>query len=358
MKRKLKKGPKILFVFLGLIGILSLIIYAINTNSVSNSSKIIEFEVKEGYSYTSLAHTLKENNLIKSEFFYKLYIKLNNPKQLKSGIYKLDKNMSVKELVENLEKGTIYSNNLLSITFKEGINMRKIIKIIVENTNIKEEEILNKLKDENYLSKLINNYWFIDESIKNKNIYYSLEGYLFPDTYQIDKTSSIEEIFKIMLDNMNKKITKYKSSIEKSKYNVHQILTLASIVELEAANSDDRAGVAGVFYNRLNSGWSLGSDVTTYYASKVDMSERDLYLKELNDYNAYNTRNSKMAGKLPVSPICIPSIESIEATINPKTHNYYYFVADKNKKTYFNVTEGKHLATISTLKRNDLWYEY
>lgn len=357
MKRKLKKTPKIILTVLGLM-IISLIIYTVNTNSVSKSSKIIEFEVKNGHSYTSLAHELKENNLIKSELFYKIYIKINKPKPLKSGIYKLNKNMSLKELVKNLEKGTIYSNNLVTITFKEGINIRKIIEIITQNTNIKEETILSKLKDENYLNKLINNYWFIDESIKNKSIYYSLEGYLFPDTYQVLKTSNIEEIFKVMLDNMDKKLTKYKDTIKKSKYNIHQLLTLASIIELEAAASDDRAGVAGVFYNRLKSGWSLGSDVTTYYAAKVDMSERDLYLKEINDYNAYNTRSSKMAGKLPVSPICIPSIESIDAAINPKTHNYYYFVADKNKKTYFNINENGHNATIARLKRNNLWYEY
>ena len=135
-------------------------------------------------------------------------------------------------------------------------------------------------------------------------------------------------------------------------------MTLSSIIELEAAHSDDRAGVAGVFYNRLEGGWALGSDVTTYYAVQVDLNERDLYQSELDDYNAYNTRSSKMAGKLPVGPICNPSIVAIEATLNPKTHNYLYFVADKNKKTYFSTTAKEHDKTIQKLKAQGLWYTY
>ena len=136
------------------------------------------------------------------------------------------------------------------------------------------------------------------------------------------------------------------------------MLTLASIVELEGTKNSDRAGIAGVFYNRLSSGWSLGSDVTTYYAAKIDMHERDLYLSELNDYNAYNTRHSMMAGRLPVGPICIPGLDSISATSNPTNHDYYYFVADKNKKTYFSKTDAEHNSLVASLKEQNLWYEY
>ena len=161
-----------------------------------------------------------------------------------------------------------------------------------------------------------------------------------------------------MLDNMEEKLEPYKTQIASSNYNIHQLLTLASIVELEAARSDDRNGVAGVFYNRLKAGWSLGSDVTTYYAIQIDMNERDLYQNELESYNAYNTRSSQMTGKLPVGPICIPSKESIAAAINPKNHDYFYFVADKNKKTYFSKTGTEHNNIVAKLKKEKLWYEY
>ena len=126
----------------------------------------------------------------------------------------------------------------------------------------------------------------------------------------------------------------------------------------ETKTISDRNKVAGVFYNRLNSNLNLGSDVTTYYGIKVDMNERDLYKDEVNAYNAYNTRSSKMAGKLPIGPICNPSIKSIIAVLNPTKSNYYYFVADKNKKTYYSKTYNEHLNTISKLKSQGLWYEY
>ena len=357
MKRKLKKKPKIILIIVSIILILGCI-YFNGIGSVSNKSKKVVFEIEQGDTYSSIAKTLKENKLIKSEFFYKVYIKILKPASLQAGIYDLNQNMDVQELVENLSKGTTSSDSLINITFKEGINMRAIVNVITKNTNIKEDEIYSLLKDETYLDELINNYWFIDNSIKNKNIYYSLEGYLFPDTYQVDKNGSLKDIFKVMLNNMKDKLEPYKKDIENSKYSVHELLTLASIVEMEAANSDDRYGVAGVFYNRLNGGWSLGSDVTTYYGAKIDVSERDLYQKEIDEYNDYNTRNAKMAGKLPISPICIPSLESIKAVINPTKHSYYYFVADKNKKTYFSVTEGQHVAKVAQLKRDGLWYQY
>ena len=112
------------------------------------------------------------------------------------------------------------------------------------------------------------------------------------------------------------------------------------------------------FINRLNKNMALGSDVTTYYAIKVDMNERDLYAKEINTYNAYNTRGPNMEGKLPVGPIASVSEESIKATLNPADGDYLYFVSDKNGDIYFSETYEKHQETIATLKKKGLWYEY
>lgn len=361
MKRKLKKGPKIIIILLSFfifVFFFLICLYHSGISKVNNDQTIIKFEVKEGSTYNSIANELKTNNLVKSEFWYKIYIKINKPTGLQAGTYNLSSNMNVKELVTKLSKGTIDSKDYLNITFKEGINMRDFIKLVTLNTDITKDTILAKLADNTYLDTLINKYWFIDNSIKNNELYYSLEGYLYPDTYQVKKDGKIEDLINMMLNNLENKLEPYKDKIKNSKYSFHQILTLASIIELEASNSNDRNGVAGVFYNRLNSGWSLGSDVTTYYGAKINMSERDLYIDEINAYNAYNTRNAKMAGKLPVGPICNPSIESIEATINPTNHNYYYFVADKNKKTYFMKTENEHISKVQELKRLGLWYEY
>ncbi len=349
-------GGLLVVIIMVLIG--GLIYYKNQIGPVSNSSEQVTFEVKDGDTYYSIGSRLEKQGLIKSEQVYKIYLKLNKPDEnLKIGIYHLSPNMGISDILDTLSGQGISSD--ISITFKEGKNMRYIASVIDANTNNKESDVYTLLKDQNYLRELINEYWFIDESILNKNIYYSLEGYLFPNTYNFkDKDVSVKEIFKAMLDEMAKQIEPYKQDIINSKYSMHQILTLSSIVELEAKTEQDRALVAGVFYNRLKSKMSLGSDVTTYYASKVDMADRDLYAKEINDVNYYNTRPAAMAGKLPIGPICSPSLSSIVATLKPKTSNYYFFVADKNGKVYYTKTDAEHEQLIVKLKNEGLWYEY
>ncbi len=336
-----------------------LLFYNINLKAVSSDNTEVDFVIEEGSTYYSVIEKLYNENLIKNELCFKIYIKLNNKNRLEAGTYKLRKNMSVKEIVNVLDRGNNYNPNVINITFNEGKNMRWIASTIASNTNNTEEAIYNLLNDKTYLNELINEYWFIDESILNQNLYYSLEGYLFPNTYEyMDKDVTVKEIFKSMLDEMNEELSVYKDDIINSNYSVHELLTLASIVELEGKANSDRAGIAGVFYNRLNSGWSLGSDVTTYYASKVDMSERDLYIEEINDRNNYNTRSDYLAGKLPIGPICNPSIDSIKAVLYPTNNEYYYFVADKNGKTYFTYTYNEHIAKRDELIRAGLWYTY
>ena len=329
--------------------------YQISPVSDNNTLKTVVIE--EG-GISDIANTLKENNLIRDVTMFKVYIKLTGKSNLKASTYELSENMGVKKIVEILEDGNSYNPDEVKITFKEGINVRKIASLISENTNNSEEDVYDLLKNSEYLDELIDSYWFITDDIKDNRIYYSLEGYLYPDTYIfMNKDVSVKEIFKKMLDEMNEKLTPYKEKINNSNLSIHEILTLASIVELEGASSSDRNGVAGVFYNRLDSGMTLGSDVTTYYGLKLDMSERDLTKSELNDCNSYNTRCSTFTG-LPVSPICNSSIESIEAVLEPTNHDYYYFVADKNKKTYFTKTYDEHLSMVSKLKDEDLFYEY
>ena len=159
-----------------------------------------------------------------------------------------------------------------------------------------------------------------------------------------------------MLDEMDKTLTPHKEEIQNNGHTIHEIMTLASIIELEASTSHERSKVAGVFYNRINDGWTLGSDVTTYYAAKKSFKE-DLTKEELDDCNAYNTRGTCFAG-LPVGPISNPGKESIEGAISPTPSDYYYFVADKNGKTYFNTSSSGHYNTIQTLKQGGLWYIY
>lgn len=333
------------------------IYYKVNMTGTSNSDTKKIVNIEKG-TINDIAKTLKDNNLIKNVSIFKVYIKLTNKTSLKAGTYELSENMGVEKIVKILEEGTKYNPNEISITFKEGINIRKIATLISENTNNSYDDVIKKASDETFIDTLINKYWFLTEDIKNKNIYYSLEGYLFPDTYRFNNREvTTEEIFTKMLDEMDKKLSKYKDEINKSDLSVHEIITLASVVELEGAKATDRKGVAGVFYNRLASSAypTLGSDATTYYASKIDDWSYSLTYKELNDCkNKYNTRCSSNTG-LPVGPICNPGIESIEATINPDKHEYYYFVADCNGKVYLTKNSTEHNNIINKLKKEDNW---
>ena len=183
-----------------------------------------------------------------------------------------------------------------------------------------------------------------------------MEGYLYPDTYEFKQNSTLEEIIEKMLNNMDSKLSNYKDEIKLSNYNIHELLTLASIVELEGVNSKDRSMVAGVFYNRLKSNMTLGSDVTTYYAVDKDFT-RNLSQKDLDSCNGYNTRGTCVTG-LPVGPICSSSLSSLAASIEPTENEYFYFVADKEKNTYFSKTSTEHTQTVAKLKSEGKWYTY
>lgn len=307
---------------------------------------------------SSIADTLKQEGLIRNTFFFKLYCKLYGKNSLKAGAYRLNTHMGVEKIVEVLTKGKGINPNQISITFKEGFNMMKFIQIITSQTNIKEEDIINTLKDKEYLNSLIQDYWFLTDDILNDKIYYSLEGYLYPNTYFFDsKEISIQDVISTMLDETKKQLSPYQEKIQQSEFNVHEVMTLASIVELEGVHSEDRKGIASVFINRIDKKMTLGSDVTTYYGARISMGDRDLYASEVKECNSYNTRCASFLG-LPVSPIDNPSVDSISAVLDPISSDYYYFVADKNKKVYFSKNINEHNNTISKLKKQGLWFEY
>ncbi|MFV0274849.1 MAG: endolytic transglycosylase MltG [Bacilli bacterium] len=330
------------------------------TNSLKpvNGREIAQFfTISSGQSSNSIATELVKDNLIKSKFSFKLYLKLNNITNLQAATYSLSPSMSTNEIIEKFEKGQNVDESI-SITFMEGINMRKVAQIISDRTNNTYDNVLSLLKDEAYLDEIIAKYWFITKDIKDDEIYYSLEGYLQPNTYIFEnKDISIKTIFNKMLDQTEIVLNKYKEKIEKSDLNVHEILTLSSIVDIESSGTSYYKDIASVFYNRLNSKMMLGSDVTTYYGAKIDMGGgRDLTVSELAQKNAYNTRTTLTTGKLlPVSPVAAPSEKSIEATINPSSTNHLYFVADKNGEVFFSKTYDGHLQNVNSIKSSGNW---
>ncbi len=352
----IKRRPKPLFIILVVLGFLLIMlscVYMYLSGPVDSSNNTdIEVVIPSGTSTKNIGKILKEKNLIRNELFFSVYVKLNSKNSLKASVYTLRKSMELSKIVNILTNGNNYNENVVTITFKEGMRLTDYAKEIASKTNNTYEQVIDVCNDKEYLNTLINKYWFLTDDILDSNIYYPLEGYLAPNTYQFkDKDVSVKDIVKVMLDQTDKELTKYKDKITD---NIHYYITMASIVELEGTNTKNRKMIVGVFNNRLKSKMNIGSDVTTYYALQYPMTS-DLTTKQFATVNPYNTRGANMEGKMPIGPICNPSMSSIEASINPTDNNYLYFVADKNKEIFYSRTLKEHEALVQEIKDKGDW---
>lgn len=359
----MKKGL-VVFLAIIIVGIVgACVFYNVGLSPLENLSgnadkKVIRIEIKEGMGLSQIADLLEKEGVIRNANIMKIYSKLNKVNGLQAGKYDLTPEEDTKTIIAHIANGEV-ADDTVKITFIEGKNMRYIAKMIAEKTTNTEDDVFKLLENESYIDSLIEKYWFITDEVKQKEIYYPLEGYLLPDTYVFESEDvSVKQIFNVILNFTEKFLNNYKEDIENNNLTVHQILTMASLAELEGKSLEDRKEIVGVFFNRIYSGMSLGSDVSTYYAFKVDMGDRDLTVKELNTENPYNTRGPNMSGKIPIGPICNPSKTAIEAALDYTETDAYYFVADKNGKVYFTKNNDEHIKMINKLKKEGLWYTY
>ena len=239
------------------------------------------------------------------------------------------------------------------ITVLDGQTIPEYASIISKQTGIEYNEIIQKWTDQTYLQKLIKKYWFLTDDILSDGIYYPLEGYLAPETYFLTQEDTIESITKMMLDQTQKHLEKYKTQILDFKVNsqpltVHQFMTLSSIVQRESpVNDEDRQLVCGVLINRLNKQMPLQCDVTVNYGNqevKIDVKHTDL-----NKDTKYNTY--KYNG-LPVGPISSISTGIIKNVLNYKESEYYYFFATQDGKVLYAKTYQEHQVNVNSNK----WY--
>lgn len=342
-KRRLKK--KVIVILLSFFILIFLLIglYGFSLKSVSKESEPINFTVQSGASKTKIVEDLKTAGLIRSKTSLLVYLFFNSDLNLQAGKYELNRNMDVAEILKVLNSGNTKAESI-KITFVEGKNMNDYIKLISERFSYTENEIKEVLASREFMQELVEKYDFLTDEVLNGNIYYALEGYLFPDTYEFSEKASIKDIIIKILDNTKVKLASL--SLENSEYTIHEILSAASIVELEAVSEADRARVAQVIFKRLEMGKGLGMDVTTYYAVKKPLGET-LTMSDLRTVNPYNTSesNSMMAGKLPVGPICNPSLMSIKAVLNPSDTDYIYFYADiRTHEVFFANTYEEFIA--------------
>ena len=331
----------ILVVILLLIGL-----YFYGLTSVSKTSEPVTFTVESGMGTRQIISKLYEERLIKSNIAVNIYLLFHKDLVFKAGVYNLDRSSDAKTIINSITKGDAVKDTL-TITFIEGKKLKDYVKQISNQFGYSEDEIMNTLEDENFLKELINKYDFLSDDILNKDIYYPLEGYLFPDTYEFYKNASIKDIIEKMVANCGKILDNYSASLKESSYSVHEILTMASIIENETRKPEDRPEASQVIHKRLSINMSLGMDVTAYYGVKKDLNE-SLTVGEFNDVNPYNTRRTDFIG-LPVGPICNPGKASIEAALKPSSTNHLYFYALKDGSLKFADTYEEFLE----IKRNN-----
>ena len=343
MKRKFNVFKFIIFLICVILffGLILAMTFIFMLRPTGNKNETVKLNVETGSTYYSLIDELKEEDLIKSELVFKIYLKFRSPKNLDAGVYNLNKGMSVSELIDALEERNTNNPDAVVVTIPEGKRIEEIAEIMSKTINKTKEELLLTWNNSEFIDEVISKYWFITEDVKKEGIRYSLEGYFFPSTYELqNKEVSEKDVAYTLLDQMEKELEEYKEVLENSNYTIHELLTMASIVEYEAILDEDRPIIAGVFYNRLNDGMKLQSCATVGYAIgewKLSYDETDLLVDSV--YNTYYYSG------FPIGPANAPSKKSIEAAIYPEDTIYYYFLADvcsENPKTYFSETLSEH----------------
>lgn len=316
--------------------------YQMSLKAVSNKSEKVHFQIIEGDSLTSITNRLDDENYIRNASVAQLYGKFNNVNTFQPGTYVINRNWSTPKILAYLQNPKNLLKDEVLLTFREGIWARDIAKIIEENTNVSADELIALWNDETFLRTLIERYEFLDESILNDEYRVKLEGYLFPETYYFMTNTTAETVTYTFLNQFEVVYNKLKDDFAKNELSIHEIVTLASVVQYESSDTEIMEKIAGVFYNRLAIGQKLESSVTVCYALYDFDSWLDCEKKTQEIDSPYNTY---LYPGLPIGPILNPGYEALYATLNPKHHDYFYFLADVqgDGTVYFAKTYEEHL---------------
>ena len=349
--KKKKSGFKAFFIslliFLGLISAGAYFGYQYVQSSLqpvdASSKQYVTVQIPEGANVQTIGSTLEKSGLIKHGVIFAFYAKYKNYSDLKSGYYNLQKSMSTEDIIHELQKGGTAEAQepvLATLTIPEGYTIDQIAQAVGQlQGDFKEpltaDAFLAKVQDENFISQEVAKYPSLLESLptKESGVRYRLEGFLFPATYSIKESTTIESLIDEMLAAMDKTLAPHYSAIKSKNLTVNELLTIASLVEKEGAKTEDRKLIAGVFYNRLNLGMPLQSNIAILYAQgklgqKISLADDAGIDTTINSpYNVYTK-----AGLMP-GPVDSPSLDAIESSINQTKSDNLYFVA--------NVTDGK-----------------
>ena len=296
----------------------------------------VTITIPEGASGDTIASILSENHIVENpKDYYAAVKKLNADMSLKPGTYSFTTLMDATNVVQQLMEGPNAGSDALTIP--EGLTVDQVAdRVSAAYDSISKEDFLNQAKASNY----VDDYSFLEGAAND-----SLEGFLFPKTYSLGTDPSADDVIRAMLDQFN---TEYKTldfagceAKIKERYGVemsdYDIINLASIVEREGLNAEQRAHVASVFYNRLAGKLDglryLNSDATMMYVTGGEVTADDL--QSDSPYNTYKHEG------LPPTPICSPSLEALKATLEPTDSDDLYFYITQDEE-YFSQTYEEH----------------
>ncbi len=316
---------KLIFLVLILCIIGGTVSYFTLSAPISKESEIVEFEIVSGDTVNSVLERLEKEKIISSARIDKIAVKLKGvDANLKVGNYMIDKSWEIETILNYMSDGSNAVMDSVKITLQEGIWAKEIAEKIASSTNLSKEGLLEYWNDDEVLKELINRYDVLTEDILYDDAKVKLEGYLFPNTYDFLRETTCEEVTRILLDETERVYHLYESEFNASDYSVHELLTLASIVQFESGKTDEMPLIASVFYNRLNIGMYLQSSVTVCYS----LYEYDDWMScELNS-NIDSPYNTYMNPGLPPGPILSMGEEAIKAVLDPAESDYYYFIGD------------------------------
>lgn len=308
--------------------------------AVGREKVTVTVEMPKNPTVDQVANILNKAGIIQDVNFFKLYSKLTKADKFNNGSYKIDTNMDYQAIITNLQSSSGRVDTV-KITFPEGINVIEIANLFEKNGVCSAKDALSVMN-----SNKFDTAFEIVKAIPNaKDRYYKLEGYLFPDTYDFYRDEDPDKAIQKLISNSNKKLTTdIRNKASAKKMTVDQLLTLASMIQAEAASKEDMYNISSIFHNRLASGTEgdlqrLRSDATTYYPYRtkatVPSNIRETYKSK---YDTYTIKG------LPAGPICSPGADAIDAALNPANTKYYYFCHSSSGKAFYARTLSEHNA--------------
>lgn len=336
----------IIFISVVLLFIVTFVAYNYVMDSLqpldSANKEQIEVEVPIGTSTKGIGEILEEEAIIKDSTVFNYFLKTKNVAEFQAGFYKFSPSMELEEIIDVLENGG--NNTPISddykILVKEGATLEEIAEEFARKSDYSQKDFIKVATNEAFIEQLSSTYpRLLTDAIKNENIKYKLEGYLFPATYDYLSHYTIEEMIIAMVGKTDEVMRGYYNQIAEKDLTVHSLLTIASLIEKEGVKLEDRRKIAGVFFNRIKDDMPLQSDVSILYALNKHLEYVTIKNTEVDSpYNLYAHKG------LGPGPFNSPSEEAIQATLNPEETEYYYFLADlATGEVYFSKTFEEHL---------------